>query len=167
MVKEKVTLMNAKLIYRNFSGKETEFNAPGARNFSIVLDDDLAQELMDKGYNVKVKPPREDSDDEGNFNTLKVNVKFGENPALHPQIFRIMNGKQIKLSEKNIGCLDYDNILNCDLRIRPYSWARAGRSGVAAYLESMYVTVEDDPLAAKYQSEHIDDYISDDEIPFG
>jgi hypothetical protein len=71
------------------------------------------------------------------------------------------------LSEKNIGCLDYDNILNCDLRIRPYSWARAGRSGVAAYLESMYVTVEDDPLAAKYQSEHIDDYISDDEIPFG
>lgn len=167
MTKEKVTLMNAKLVFRNFSGRETEFNPKYARNFSLVLDDDLAQDLLDKGYNVKVKPPREGSDDEGNFNTLKVNVKFGENVELHPQVFRIMNGKQIKLTEKSIGCLDYDRIINCDLRIRPYNWVRTGRSGVAAYLDAMYVTVEDDPLAAKYQSEHIDDYISDDEIPFG
>jgi hypothetical protein len=166
MTKEKITIMNAKLCYKNFAGKETEFNAAGARNFSVILDDELAQELMSKGYNVKVKPPREGYDDDGNFNTLKINVKFGSNPALNPQIIRIMNGKKVNLNERTIGSLDWDEIENVDLRIRPYSWARAGRSGVAAYLESMYVTVVDDPLAAKYQDEHIDDFISDEEVPF-
>lgn len=166
MVKEKVTLMNARLCYKNFSGVGTSYNPQGARNFSVILDDDLANEMVSKGWSVKVKPPREGYEDEGNFNTLKVNVKFGDNPSLSPKIYRIMNGKQVLLTEKTVGTLDWDAIVNVDLRIRPYNWDRAGRSGVAAYLESMYVTVEDDPLAAKYAGDPSDNFVSDDELPF-
>lgn len=165
--KGKINVMNARLCFKNFSGKETDYNAKGARNFHIVLDDDLAEELASLGWPVKVKPPREGYEDEGNFNTMKVNVKFGDNPSLHPQIVRIMNGKQMHLTEKTIGMLDYDEIENVDLRIRPYNYDRAGKKGVSAYLESMYVTVADDPLAAKYAaSEPVEDFVSDEELPF-
>ena len=166
MTKEKITIMNARLCYKNLNGRGSDFNPEGARNFSVILDDDLANELLERGWNVRVKPPREDHEDDGNFNTLKVNVKFGDNPSLNPQIYRIMNGKKTLLTERTVGSLDYDDIENVDLRIRPYSWARAGRGGIAAYLESMYVTVADDPLAAKYQEDHVDDFIDEEEVPF-
>lgn len=167
-LKEKTTLMNAKLIFKNFSGKPSDFNVAGDRNFCIVLDEDLANELLAIGWPVKVKPPRDDSDDEGNFCYMKIKVKFGDNPNLHPQIFRIVNGNKVKLTENTVGCLDYDAITNVDLRIRPYNYPPKGNrpGGVTAYLESMYVTVEDDPLAAKYNSEPVQDFIEEEESPF-
>lgn len=164
-VKEKITIMNAKLCFKNFAGKETDYNAAGARNFCVVLPDDLAKELIDKGWSVKVKPPREGFEDDGYFNTLKVNVKFSASGDRNPQIVRICNGKQVYLTENNVSSLDWDDIENVDLRIRPYNWERAGKKGVAAYLESMYVTVADDELARKY-SGHDNDMIDDEDIPF-
>lgn len=162
-VKEKITLMNAKLCFKNFAGKETDYNAAGARNFCVVLNDELANELIEKGWSIKVKPPREGFEDDGNFNTLKVNVKFSATGERNPQIVRICNGNKATLTESNVASLDWDDIENVDLRIRPYNWERGGKKGVAAYLESMYVTVADDELARKYSE---DDFVSDDELPF-
>ena len=34
-----LTIENAQLIYRNFAGRQTVFNAEGDRNFGIVLED--------------------------------------------------------------------------------------------------------------------------------
>lgn len=163
--KEKLTIMNARLVYKNFAGKQTDYNAEGARNFCVVFDDELANDLREKGWPIKTKPPREGFEDQGNFNTMKVNVKFSGNER-DPKIFRICNGKQVLLSEKTVACLDWDQIENVDLRVRPYNWDRGGRAGVSAYLESMYVTVEDDELAKKYNSAPVEDFIEEDETPF-
>ena len=90
-VKSKLNIMNARLIFKNFSGKESDYNVRGDRNTCVVLDDDQANELLAQGWPVKVKPPREGYEDEGNFCYMKVKVKFGDNPNLHPQIYRILN----------------------------------------------------------------------------
>ena len=164
--KEKVTIMGARICYKNFAGKGTDYNAEGARNFCVVLDDNSANDLIAKGWSVKVKPPREGFDDEGNFNTLKVNVRFGENGDRNPKIVRICNDSQVNLTEKTVSTLDWDDIENVDLRIRPYNWERAGKHGVSAYLESMYVTVADDDLERKYQQNHVDDFVDDEDVPF-
>jgi hypothetical protein len=37
-----------------------------------------------------------------------------------------------------------------DLTINPYVWEVNGNSGVKAYLGTMYVTIAEDPLDAKY-----------------
>ena len=167
-VKDKITLYNAHLIFRNFSGKPSDFNVEGDRNTCVVFDEEQANELLALGWPIKVRPPREDSDDEANFCYMKVKVKFGDNPNLHPQVYRIVNGKKVRLTENTIGTLDYDKLTRVDMRIRPYNYpGKGGRGpGVSAYLEAMYATVEDDPLAAMYADEPAQDFIESDENPF-
>lgn len=164
-VKEKITIENAKITFKNFSGKETEFNSAGSRNFAVILSDDDAKELADRGWNVRVREPKEGYEDQGNFNTLRVNLRYSENAAINPKVFRISNGRMIQLSENSVGTLDYADIENVDLIIRPYNWTKANRSGTSAYVEEMYVTVKDNPLAEKYQR-YEDNFTDPEELPF-
>ena len=57
------------------------------------------------------------------------------------------------IRDRTIDSLDYVEILNVDLTITPYVWEANGNSGVKAYLGTMYVTIAEDPLDAKYADE--------------
>ena len=54
------------------------------------------------------------------------------------------------LAEEDLEILDWVEIKNVDLVVRPYSWAFSGKSGVKAYLKSLYVTIHEDYLSLKY-----------------
>lgn len=144
-----ISIEGAKLIFKNFQGKRTDFNDEGNRNFGVLLDDDLADRLKEDGWNVKYLQPRKDDPDGHEQPWLSVKVKF--NP--YPPIVILINSRgKKKLDEDTIDQLDWSIIKNCDLIIRPYNYpAIKGRpAGVSAYLKAIYVTISEDEFAEKY-----------------
>jgi hypothetical protein len=54
------------------------------------------------------------------------------------------------LGEAEVDLLDWADITNVDLIVRPYEWTVSGKSGIKAYLQAIYVTIEEDALELKY-----------------
>lgn len=143
---------DARIIYRNFSGVGSKFNREGDRNLAIyIADEDIANELRDRGWNVKIKPPREDGDDP--FMFLPVKIKFNDRG---PSVYLVTGNKKTPLNENTVSCLDDIDILSVDLDIRPYDWDVNGKTGRTAYLQSIWVTQEVDRFASR---------MMDDEYP--
>lgn len=135
---------NAIIIYRNFSGAPSKFNREGDRNFAVVIpEEDMAEALTNEGWNVKVKPPREEGDKP--FMYLPVKVKFNDRG---PNIYLKSGNSQNKLDEEAVGIIDMIDILNVDLDVRPYDWEVNGKEGRTAYLQSMLIEQDVDRFAA-------------------
>ena len=138
---------DARIVYRNFSGTGSKFNREGDRNFAVVIpDQDMADELVNRGWNVKIKPPRDE--DDAPFMFLPVKIKFNERG---PKVYLQSGEKTVELDEEGIDCLDDVDILGVDLDIRPYDWEVNGKQGRTAYLQSIHVVQEIDRFAAKMQ----------------
>ena len=102
------------------------------------------------GWNVKIKPPRDEDDDP--FMYLPVKLKFNDRgPIIYLQTGNAVN----KLKEETVGSLDKIDIVSVDMDIRPYDWVlQEGtpneKSGRTAYLQSMNVVQEIDRFAERY-----------------
>ncbi len=132
--------------FRNFKGEGSRFNREGDRNFALRIPDrELADRLIADGWNVKVKPPREEGDDE--FIFLPVKVKFNDRG---PSVYLVSGMVQTPLDEESIACLDDIDILSANLDIRPYDWEVNGKTGRTAYLQGIKVFQKVDRFAAEY-----------------
>lgn len=140
-----ILIEDATILFRNFAGKETEKNRKGDRNFCVLLDDDIAATLAEDGWNVKILKPKEEGDEPQPY--LQVKVKFEIRP---PKIVTITSGGQTFLTVDTVETLDYADIVKADVLINPYDWEVNGATGTAAYLKSLYVTIEEDVLERKY-----------------
>lgn len=138
---------NAKIRFRNFSGRPDDFTREGDRSFALVIDDeDLANKLKEDGWNVRMRMPKNDGEDPWYY--LKVKVNFGGFP---PKIIEVTSRNRVALNEETVGILDSAELKSVDVEISPYHWEIGGRSGITAYLKTMYATIEEDPFAAKYE----------------
>lgn len=145
-MKKTVTIENAEIIFRNFEGKESQYNRQGDRNFAVIIgDDDVAKALLRDGWNVKYLEPRDEGDTPTAY--LSVSVNFQNRP---PHVVMISGGKRTNLNEESVSVLDYADIASIDLVLNPYEWSVGDKSGVKAYLKTMYVTVIEDDIERKY-----------------
>lgn len=168
-------LGSAEIIFRNFSGRGTDYNKEGDRNFSVVIPDiDLAVSLYELGWNVQIRPKNANTRVEmkascNTFNDritfleqrgeledaifhLKVNVSYKyEDKAPKIWLIRGTSNRKELMSESNIGTLDKAELENVDLVINPSGWNKGGRTGYMAFLKEAYITIKESSFAEKYR----------------
>lgn len=150
-----VTVEDARLLFRNFAGEEGPYNAKGERSFAVALDPETAAQMKAAGWNVKSRPPREEGDEELNY--ISVAVKYGNRPPIIVMVTMRYNREtqdfepaKTTLPEELVELVDSLDIAKADLILNPYRWTMNGKSGVKAYLKSLYITVQQDELEVKY-----------------
>lgn len=146
-----ISIEDVRIGFRNFDGKEGPYNKKGERSFAVFLDHELAETMAADGWNVKFPKEREGKVDVDEEDTrqpyLNVSVGFDFYPA---NVFLISNDNPTKLTEEEVGMLDWAEIESVDVVIRPYEWSVNKNSGIKAYLKSGYFTIVADKFAAKH-----------------
>lgn len=153
--REILQIDDARIAYRNFRGEGSKYNREGDRNFVVIIpNQDIADALInDKnqygvGWNVKIKPPRDEDDQP--FIYLPVKVKFTEKG---PKIYLESGSSRNTLDEGKVAMIDDIDISRVDLDVRPYDDIINGKPFRAAYLQSMRVVQNIDRFQALYAEE--------------
>lgn len=142
-------LENVRIMFRNFAGNPTKFDPVGGkRDFCVAIEDEeTAEKLATDGWNVKYLKGNEELDLPP-LAYLKVKVNFdGRYP---PTCVMITHKGRTTLTEDLVSILDWSDILSVDMILNPSYWEVGDKSGVTAYLKSIYVTILEDELSLKY-----------------
>jgi len=135
------------IAFRNFEGKEDTYNRAGDRNFAILLDEDRAAQMERDGWNVKYLRERDEGD--GRQAYIQVAVSYKARP---PKIGMVTSKGLTYLGENEVEMLDWVDIEVADATLNPYEWAVNGKSGVKAYLQTLFIKIEEDYLQQKWTS---------------
>lgn len=149
MAEGSITIENAELLggsFKNFSGKPTKYDPIGKRSFCIKLREEDASLLENDGWNVRYLSPRDPEEEPVPY--IQVALSYNNYP---PKVVIISgNNKTILEDEESVSVLDWAEIENVDVIIRPYNWEVNGKTGVKAYCKALYVTIVTDILEEKY-----------------
>ena len=154
MAKKQLNLANVQIGFRNFEGREGTYNNKGDRSFVIFLDNKMATDLEMDGWNIKWPTARPDVSDEEDSRQpfLKVSVSFEYYPA-KIYLIKEMEDEEPNVEqmfEDSVKSLDWAELSNVDVVIRPYEWTVSGKSGIKAYLKAGYFTLTNDAFGRKY-----------------
>lgn len=141
-----LTFRDVRIIYRNFEGREGQYNTKGKRNFAIALDQESAIALHEAGWKVKERI----KDDGERLFHLPVTVKMDGQRA--PRIFLITMSKnrRIQLTEETAMAVDWAEFDRVDVTIRPFNWDINGQQGVSAYLKIFMGALHENELELDY-----------------
>lgn len=136
-------IKGARIVYRNFSGESTKYKQEGKRGFAVVIpNDEIAQTLINAGWPVKIKPPREEGEDPFRYLNVKFKLKnyaVGDKIVWSPKVYLKTNDSLNLLDDNGINMLDGSNIWidHVDLDVRPYHWG--DNDQISAWLNILVV----------------------------
>ncbi len=147
MIKDdSLTIEDAHVVFRNFGGEEKLYNRAGDRNFCVILPPDLAEVMEKDGWNIKTLKPRGDAEAE---RYLQVSVGFKYRA---PRMVMITSKNRTILDEETCDLLDTCEAMTWDLTIRSYRWDVNGKTGIKAYLKTVFAVLHEDYLENKYEN---------------
>lgn len=153
MPKPTVLIEGTQLIFRNLSGKPSDYNKNGSRVTGVIIPPELVNNLVNDGWSVKELPPRDPQEQPLYY--MNVKCRFDNFP---PKIYLVTKMKKTKLDEETVDQIDYAEIESVDIEISPYDYEiNANNKGRAAYIKVMYVKVIEDAFAEKYAFGDVED----------
>lgn len=159
-----VIVENGKFIFdTNFAGdpKKDRFGSDERKANLVIPDIDLARELIDDGFNVRLTKPRV-GEEAGFVPRYFVKVKLNYKSTWPPKVYLVTDeDKSVLLDEESVACLDDIWVDRVNAVLNRYE----GPNGKSLYVKSMevYQKVDDDPISAKYRRRNRDE---EEEIPF-
>lgn len=159
-----VIVENGKFIFdTNFAGdpKKDRFGSDERKANLVIPDIDLARELIDDGFNIRLTKPRV-GEEEGFVPRYFVKVKLNYKSTWPPKVYLVTDeDKSVLLDEESVACLDDIWVDRVNAVLNRYE----GPNGKSLYVKSMevYQKVDDDPISAKYRRQNRDE---EEEIPF-
>lgn len=146
--RDEIRIDGADLMFRNFAGREREFNSEGERNFCIMLDKrpDIVEIMQERGWNLKTLKPKEEGDEPRPYIQVKVEYKKGR----PPRCIMVSSRGRTDLGADEVELFDMCEIDNADVLLSGYHWNVNDNSGVKAYLKAIYLTIHEDELDMKY-----------------
>lgn len=160
-----VIVENGKFIFdTNFAGdpKKDRFGSDERKANLVIPDIDLARELIDDGFNVRLTKPRV-GEEEGFVPRYFVKVKLNYKSTWPPKVYLVTDeDKSVLLDEESVACLDDIWVDRVNAVLNRYE----GPNGKSLYVKSMEVyqkVDDDDPISAKYRRRNRDE---EEEIPF-
>lgn len=159
-----VIVENGKFIFdTNFAGdpKKDRFGSDERKANLVIPDIDLARELIDDRFNIRLTKPRV-GEEEGFVPRYFVKVKLNYKSTWPPKVYLVTDeDKSVLLDEESVACLDDIWVDRVNAVLNRYE----GPNGKSLYVKSMevYQKVDDDPISAKYRRRNRDE---EEEIPF-
>lgn len=166
-------LTDEDIYFTNFTGISGPFNKEGDRNFGIFIDEDTADDLEKRGFNVKtVKKP-----ESPHFGRLYIKVLVRPNWRPTPKIYLLTKKNTILMDEESLE--DFDNYIfdRVDIKItRVYlkrydQWTQILEKGFFTLLEDeldyMYPEASSNAIRGK-RVQSVDRFtpVEEDENPF-
>lgn len=163
------------LRWMNLSGRETEYNPKGRRNFEVELPEDYAQALFEDGWRIKKRGNIPGTKEYKNFDfdddvelddvTYKIKIVCNFDSIKPPTVYRLVDGqKKLQplsvdgIGDKNIGIIDKDYILSVDMDLNGYVATKGKKDGKKSiYLENAVFTVRGSATRNKYAEFEIAD----------
>lgn len=146
-VGNKLYIEDAEIMFRNFSGREQTsqstgrvVNNEGNRNVSVLIPEDIAEEMAEAGWNIKIRPPKDEGDEPSHYMKVNISYRYQE-----PDIRTYVNRVETHVHEDTIGLLDDASIVSADVCVSKPK--EVGRNG---YLQELRLVIEPRPFDEKY-----------------
>lgn len=159
--RETVTIRDAQIIFRNFTGKPGPYNEEGERSFAVLLDEALGDELAKRGLNIKPLRKKEDEDDQMFY--LPVAVSYKIRP---PRVYMVTgDGDRIPLRKQMmpqdlVHMMDELDLGASHMVLSVSKYEVRGTKGKKCYLQSFFGHVMLDELEQEYAT--VEDMIAGD-----
>lgn len=147
MRRENLVIEDARLIFKNFTGREERsrtdgrvVNMEGTKKFGVIVPEDIVDQLVEDGWNVKILAPREEGDEPAHYLSVNISDRF-----FTPKITMYTKRNSVDLNMETCGQIDYADIISADVVLEP-----ASQPGRNPYLRDLRVVIQESRLDEKY-----------------
>lgn len=136
---------NVKWGFSHFDGKADTFNDEGDHNFTLVIPEEHAKQLMDEGWNIRTLEGREEGDPPEYTLKVKISYRFEA-----PKVYIIKGKRKFRADESDLQDIKRTTCEQLDVIITPSRWVHGRDTGITAYVKEMYAKVKESRFSAHY-----------------